>query len=128
MGRIFYIADTHFGHKNIISYDGRPFFTAKEMEDELVKRWNQAVTEPTDTVYILGDFCWDGEDEWIRILERLNGKKVLILGNHDLKTMGKTLSDLFLDVKDYAEIIDHGSRVVMSHYPLMFYMGASSTD
>ena len=62
MGRNLYIADTHFGHKNIIRFDSRPFATVDEMEEEMVKRWNIAV-EPSDTVYILGDFCWGKEDE-----------------------------------------------------------------
>lgn len=67
MAKNFYIADTHFGHKNILKYDNRPFFTTEEMDNELVERWNAAV-DPSDTVYILGDFCWKGEEMWFNIL------------------------------------------------------------
>ena len=40
MGKIFYIADTHFGHQNIILFDNRPFFSIEEMERELINNWN----------------------------------------------------------------------------------------
>ena len=70
MSRNLYIADTHFGHGNILRFDNRPFSTVEEMELELVNRWAMAV-EPKDTVYILGDFCWGKEDEWLRILSQL---------------------------------------------------------
>ena len=57
------------------------------MEDRMVKNWNSVVSK-NDTVYILGDFCWSKDDEeWIRILDRLTGNKVLIKGNHDKKNM-----------------------------------------
>lgn len=123
MGKNLYIADTHFGHKNIIRFDSRPFATVDEMEEEMVKRWNVAV-EPSDTVYILGDFCWGKEDEWLRILNMLKGSKVLILGNHDLKNMSSQLRNKFQDVKDKKEITDGGRHVIMSHYPELLYKGS----
>ena len=61
-----YISDLHFGHANIIRFDGRPFKNTDEMEETLVDNWN-SVTQPEDTVYILGDFCWGKEPEWKRI-------------------------------------------------------------
>lgn len=127
MSRNLYIADTHFGHGNIIRFDNRPFSTVDEMESELVNRWAMAV-EPKDTVYILGDFCWGKEDEWMRILNRLKGNKVLIRGNHDLKNMSSRLRNHFQDVKDYKEITDDGRHVVLSHYPMLFYKGSYNPD
>ena len=53
----YYIADTHFGHRNIINLDGRPFHDITEMKLALIARWNKRVTSE-DTVFILGDFCW----------------------------------------------------------------------
>ena len=117
----FYTSDTHFGHTNVIKFDNRPFKDIKEMEDKIVENWNSVVSK-NDTVYILGDFCWSKDDEeWIRILDRLTGNKVLIKGNHDKKNMSKNLKDKFLDIKDYKEIKDEGRNVVLCHYPILLY-------
>lgn len=86
----YYIADTHFDHKNIIAFDNRPFFTLAEMNNTLIENWNNKVSK-TDTVFILGDFCWSKEDRWIEILSQLQGSKILIQGNHDLKQMSAAL-------------------------------------
>lgn len=123
MGRVLYIADTHFGHKNILRFDDRPFSTIEEMEEQMVSRWN-ATVEPADTVFILGDFCWGKETEWLRILDRLQGNKVLIKGNHDLRNMSARLRGKFQYVKDYDEIADHDRRVILCHYPMLFYKKA----
>lgn len=94
MGKIFYIADYHFGHANVIRFDKRPFNSAEEMDKTMIDNWNDVVGKD-DTVYILGDFCWNTEERWIEILDQLNGKKVLIRGNHDLKTMSQQLRSKF---------------------------------
>lgn len=61
-----YIADTHFGHSNIIRFDHRPFSDVYQMEEAMVMSWNAAVRKG-DHVYILGDFCWGKSDEWLRM-------------------------------------------------------------
>lgn len=122
---IYYIGDTHFGHRNIIKYDNRPFFTVSEMDEELIKRWNAKVTDD-DTVYILGDFSWYDNDKSIEILNRLNGKKILIRGNHD--THSPLFTEAFANVYDYAKIKDDGRWVVLSHYPMPFYDGMYGND
>lgn len=127
MGKNFYIADYHFGHANVIKFDNRPFSSSEEMDKEMIKNWNNVVTND-DTVYILGDFCWDTEDRWIEILNQLSGKKVLIRGNHDLKTMSQQLRNKFQDIKDYKEVKDNSKRVLLSHYPIPFYRGAYNGD
>lgn len=53
----YYISDTHFGHRNIIALDGRPYHDIQEMKLDMICRWNKRVTG-NDTVFILGDFCW----------------------------------------------------------------------
>jgi len=75
----FFTADTHFGHRNIIHYANRPFKTVRDMDEELIKRWNARVTKE-DVVYHLGDFAFLDAHYYAN---RLNGKKILIRGNHD---------------------------------------------
>ena len=65
---IFYIADWHYNHANILAYDNRPFKTVEEMNTALVERWNSVVT-PTDTVYVLGDMFWGGEAKAVSVLD-----------------------------------------------------------
>lgn len=77
----YYISDLHFGHKNILAFDNRPFFTLSEMQDTIISNWNSRVTK-ADNVYILGDMFWYNE-EAPDILDKLKGNKFLVLGNHD---------------------------------------------
>ena len=116
----YYIADLHFGHERILAFDNRPFTSMEEMEQELISRWN-AVVEPGDTVYIIGDFCWKVESDWLRILAKLKGNKVLIKGNHDLKKMYGKLKKEVQDIRDIKIVMDGKYSVVMCHYPLLFY-------
>lgn len=119
----YYISDLHFCHTNILKFDNRPFQTLEEMHETIIANWNSRVSK-TDTIYILGDFCWGKEEEWIPLLKKLYGHKVLIKGNHDLKNMSATLKKHFQSIADYKEITDNGCRVIMSHYPIIMYRGA----
>ena len=127
MGKIFYIADYHFGHANVIRFDNRPFTSVNEMDQKMIENWNNVVSKE-DTVYILGDFCWGKEDRWIEILDQLKGNKILIRGNHDLKGMSQQLRNKFQDIRDYKEVKDNGKRVLLSHYPMPFYRGDYNSD
>lgn len=75
-------SDTHFGHSKVIEFEkeARPFKTVEEMNEHLIDRWNSVVGN-NDIVYHLGDFCFGRKN--IEIAARLNGKKRLVLGNHD---------------------------------------------
>lgn len=81
MPNTFFIADWHYGHGNIISYDDRSFASLEEMNAELVRRWNGKV-ENDDLVYVLGDMFWK-PGEAVAVLRQLNGEKFLVKGNHD---------------------------------------------
>ena len=74
----------HFSHNNILKYcpDSRPFSSIEEMDEKIVENWNNKVTEH-DFVYILGDISFGKPSYTCEILKRLNGKKYLIMGNHD---------------------------------------------
>lgn len=83
MSKVYFIADTHFGHDRIIEICNRPFADVEEMNAQLIQKWNNKVSDE-DTVYILGDFCFKmSKQDAIKILKQLKGKKVLIRGNHD---------------------------------------------
>ena len=88
-------SDYHFSHFNIISYCNRPFKTAEEMNETIIKQHNERV-KPEDTVFFLGDFIFKGGKEGgiekYRLFEkRLNGKFIFIRGNHDNNNSLKTI-------------------------------------
>lgn len=116
----YYYSDTHLHHENVLRFDRRPFRSMREMNNAIIERWNARVTDE-DTVYILGDFIWLPESEWARIVSQLNGRKVLIRGNHDPKMFSKETRRLFVDIRDKMEITDNGRHVIMSHYPELCY-------
>ena len=72
MSKVFFTADLHFGHENVIKLDGRPFANVEEMDEELIRRWNAKVGKG-DLVYVLGDMIWqchnDGAAELIKKLK-----------------------------------------------------------
>lgn len=118
MSKIFYIADTHFGHENIIRHSKLPFSNVVEMDETIIENWNERVGEK-DTVYILGDFSWYKEDQTLDILNRLSGKKILIKGNHD--RISPKVARKYATVCDYCEINDSGQKIILSHYPMPFW-------
>ena len=88
MPTTFLVSDTHFGHEKTCTVfkraDGsplRPFKTVEEMDEEMIKRWNDRV-RPKDKIYHLGDVVINRK--FLSVLGRLNGDKVLIRGNHDI--------------------------------------------
>lgn len=78
--KYWFTSDTHFGHANIIEYCNRPFKDVDDMENKIVKNWNKVV-KPEDVVFHLGDFIFRGKPSEIK--KKLNGKIILIKGNHD---------------------------------------------
>ena len=86
MAKVFVTSDSHFGHRNIIKYCNRPFNSVEEMDYALESIWNSLVG-PEDIVFHLGDVTLAGPDRYGDLLNRLNGKKILIAGNHDRDTI-----------------------------------------
>lgn len=110
MANVFLISDTHFGHTNIIKYCDRPFANVDEMDDALIKNWNNVVS-PHDKVYHLGDVTLSAKKLWI--MEQLNGTKVLIRGNHDIFKL-QAYTPYFKDVRATHEL----SGLLLSHIPV----------
>lgn len=113
----FYISDMHFGHKNIIKYDSRPFADVNSMDEYMIYRWNMAVSQG-DIVYVLGDMFWKYDQVSMQqVLDRLNGAKHLILGNHDPE-MNLETKKRFETISEIKEIKDGNFNVFMCHYPV----------
>lgn len=116
MSRTFVISDTHFGHKGVTIFtrkDGhklRPWDTVEEMDEAMVALWNSEV-RPEDTVWHLGDVVINRKA--LPILGRLNGKKTLIKGNHDVFRL-EEYQQYFSNVYAYRV---HGD-VLFSHIPV----------
>ena len=84
MRNTWFTSDLHFWHKNVIEFCRRPFATVEEMNQGLIDNWN-AMVKPEDEVYVLGDFGFCGSTELKKITPALQGKKILVMGNHDWK-------------------------------------------
>ena len=120
----FYIGDMHFGHKNCLVFDNRPFSNLEEMEQTLILNWNDRI-EKNDEVYILGDMFWHNQ-EAPRILSELKGRKYLILGNHD--RVNAEMAKYFEWCDRRIEVIkDEGQKVVLCHFPIAHWDGQCHT-
>jgi len=120
MSNTWFTADTHFGHKNIMRLSNRPFGSIEEHDQTLIDNWNRVVGVH-DTVYHLGDFHFGGVQEGEQLLRQLNGKKILIKGNHDRNAKRCRGWEFVCDVNQ-AQI--DNTNVVMFHYPMMEWAGA----
>ena len=109
--KIWFSADLHFGHTNILKFcpKTRPFVNVSEMNIKMVNDWNTLV-HPDDIVYVLGDVRFTKE----RLERRLNGEKHLILGNHDQTIIASDWDS----VQDYKQLCIEGKHVVLFHYPI----------
>ena len=121
----YYISDLHFYHKNIISQmDKRPFSSLEKMHEYMISQWNRKVRN-NDEVIILGDLGFMDGETANALLDRLHGKKYLIIGNHDRQFLEDKAFDRrkFIWIRDYAELRDNKRTVILSHYPIVCYNG-----
>lgn len=117
MADVFFTADTHFNHKNILLFGrGAHFSDVEEMNERLIQNWN-AVVGKHDRIYHLGDFSFGPKEGIIEVIERLNGDIHMVRGNHDRQL--DSLKQMFASFGDYKEIKVDGQRVCMSHFPFL---------
>lgn len=119
----YYISDIHFGHRNVIRFDGRPFADVDKMDRALIGNWNRRVAAE-DHVWILGDFCYHAERDPAWYLEQLAGHKHLVVGNHDKDVLDSATALACLESVDKLRYLRDGGRdVILCHYPLAEWNG-----
>lgn len=119
----YYIADTHFGHENIISFSNRPFDCVEEMDEFMIDSWNDVVGNDDD-IYIIGDFAYRSKNDYVYYLKRLKGRKHLIIGNHDRKMLSdEEAMSYFIDVERLTMAQDGNTSIVLCHYPILEWSG-----
>lgn len=117
MPAVFLVSDTHFGHAGVCRFTDsetgekiRPWTDPNEMDEAMVKLWNERV-RPNDKVYHLGDVVINRKA--LPIMDRLNGDKVLIRGNHDIFKL-EDYTKYFRDVRGYHVM----NGMILSHIPI----------
>lgn len=133
---IWFTADTHFGHKNIIKYEDRqyilpkfedefdtedfytPFPSVDIMDEYIIETWNSYV-KPDDLVYHLGDFAVANKTRQREIRDQLNGAISLVKGNHDKKVDSSLFDDIFDLLDGKFILVDEEFYITLSHYPML---------
>lgn len=117
----YFLSDLHFGHKNILAFDDRPFTDIEKHDAALIENWN-SVVKNDDVVWVLGDVSWHGPEKTTEIVKKLNGVKNLCVGNHDNRLIKyKPFRQCFEEITDYKEIITPDRGIVLCHYPIVCF-------
>lgn len=128
MGKIFLSSDLHLNHGNMITYAKRPFEDVNHMNDEIIKRFNKKI-QNDDTLIIVGDFCFcntrggkigegglENSKYW---LNKINGNKILIRGNHDPNNKLKTrILSMTFDIAGMNAFIVHNPKDYNKNYKI----------
>ena len=118
-----YISDTHFGHRDIIQFDKRPFMDIDQMDNTLIWLWNDRVGDDDD-VWIVGDFACGGDKPSEYYLRQLKGRKHLIVGNHDGSLINNPSACRYLESIDERTVIKdiykgQEVNVLLQHHPMI---------
>jgi calcineurin-like phosphoesterase family protein len=119
--KTFITSDLHFGHRRIKEFCPATrdrFRDVEHMREVMIQEWN-AVVGPEDLTYILGDVAFLPAAEAVQIMRRLNGRKILIEGNHDRKLLNDPVfRSCFESVHPYLRLNYNGQLVILFHYPI----------
>ena len=120
MSKIYLSSDLHFFHDKEFIYKPRGFENVLDMNETILKNWNNTVSED-DEVYLLGDLMLGDNNKGIELIKQLNGKIHVILGNHDTQTR----KNMYLECHNIIEICYatqikyKGYNFYLSHYPTL---------
>jgi len=111
-----FFSDPHFGHKAVIDFCDRPFKDIEEMNETIIKNWNKLV-RPEDLCIFVGDvFFYYSKNEAKKLLSRMNGRKILVRGNHDTKP--RAMMNIGFEIcVEQMEMLIANERVTISHFP-----------
>ena len=115
---VFFTSDTHFGNSSILSIRNRPFDDIEEMNKALIESWNRVVGK-NDMVFHLGDFAFGGAAVWNWFLDQLNGRIVLVVGNHDKHHLRPEVLGRFELVSSEVFVIIDNQPIFLNHHPFM---------
>ena len=122
--KLFFCSDSHYSHYNICKYCHRPFQSRSEMDQTLIKNWNEVVPEDGIVVHCGVFMLPHNEDikEYNKYLNQLHGRVLLLRGNHDLASLD-WVSDKLIAVRDQAMIVVDGVKIFAQHYPCAAFNG-----
>lgn len=121
MSNLWFSSDHHFYHKNILKLQRhtRKGETIDEHHELLIDAHNSLV-KPEDKVMFLGDLSFGGTAKTAKILDRLNGEKFMILGNHDNWDQG-VLKQYFTGISNYYQLKHDNKHVILCHFPIAVF-------
>lgn len=133
----YFTADTHFFHERLLGvseFAPRPFLTVEDMNETIIRNWNKRVNQ-NDVVYHLGDIAIlhtrpekNALEQIFEVLRQLNGRLILIKGNHDSRALFKYLAQHNYQVNNHPKFEFHDVGVLikmnhrqyyLTHYPMM---------
>jgi calcineurin-like phosphoesterase family protein len=114
----YFTSDLHFYHQFVYKKFRSEYSTIEDMHEGLIRDWNQKVRSHKDVVFVIGDVSFGNYEQTKAVIERLNGKKILIRGNHDERfTSAHFIQMGFIDVRDQFLLKCNGQRILLSHFP-----------
>ena len=119
MGNIYFTSDLHLGHNRDFIFGPRGFTNVQDHDETIIRNWN-ALIQPDDVVYILGDIMLNDNVKGVRNFNRLNGTKYIILGNHDTKDRREIYKTQLFNTTVLGVAITikiAGYNFHLSHYP-----------
>ena len=120
MNKTYFTSDLHFMHNKPFLYEPRGFASVHDMNEAIIKNFNE-VMDWSDTLYILGDCFLNNNEEGMKLMRRLPGKKYIIYGNHDTDTRQTLMGEEF-NCLGYAHMRKFcGYNFYLSHYPTLTY-------